>query len=192
MIPMKEVYTTGEAARMCQVSQQTIIRCFDDGSLKGFRVPGSRFRRILRGQLYRFMKENGIPTDALGKPNALVLADAEIGEEVKDRCTPRISVTTTESRIAAGMLLAGRVPPDCLVVDLAELEPSDLETLAELREDERTKMMKVIGLYRTAEPEALFDASFGDEFRAADVARAIHEQLGLEFEEEAEEVSATP
>ena len=43
---MKTVFTTGEAAKICKVSQQTIIRCFDNGQLKGFRVPGSRFRRI--------------------------------------------------------------------------------------------------------------------------------------------------
>ena len=45
---MKTVFTTGEAAEICKVSQQTIIRCFDSGQLKGFRVPGSRFRRIPR------------------------------------------------------------------------------------------------------------------------------------------------
>src|SRR5439155_1208163 len=44
---MKTVFTTGEAAKICKGSQQTIIRCFDNGQLKGFRVPGSRFRRIL-------------------------------------------------------------------------------------------------------------------------------------------------
>ena len=58
----KTVFTTGEAAKICKVSQQTIIRCFGNGSLKGFRVPGSKFRRIPREQLYLFMKDNGIPT----------------------------------------------------------------------------------------------------------------------------------
>ena len=48
---MKTVFTTGEAAEICKVSQQTIIRCFDSGRLKGFRVPGSRFRRIPREAL---------------------------------------------------------------------------------------------------------------------------------------------
>src|ERR1700710_3112974 len=62
---MKTVFTTGEAAKICKVSQQTIIRCFDNGQLKGFRVPGSKFRRIPREALYKFMKDNGIPTDAL-------------------------------------------------------------------------------------------------------------------------------
>ena len=45
----KQVFTTGEAAEICKVSQQTIIRCFDSGRLQGFRVPGSRFRRIQSG-----------------------------------------------------------------------------------------------------------------------------------------------
>jgi two-component system OmpR family response regulator len=75
----KTVFTTGEAAKICKVSQQTIIRCFDNGSLKGFRVPGSRFRRIPREQLYSFMKENGIPTEALesGKRKLLIVDDDE-------------------------------------------------------------------------------------------------------------------
>ena len=74
---MKTVYTTGEAAKICKVSQQTIIRCFDSGQLKGFRVPGSRFRRIPREALFRFMKENGIPTDALesGRRRILIVDD---------------------------------------------------------------------------------------------------------------------
>ena len=54
---MKTVFTTGEAAEICKVSQQTIIRCFDSGRLKGFRVPGSRFRRIPREALLQFMKD---------------------------------------------------------------------------------------------------------------------------------------
>ena len=37
---MKTVFTTGEAAKICKVSQQTIIRCFDNGQLKG--LPGAR------------------------------------------------------------------------------------------------------------------------------------------------------
>ena len=76
---MKTVFTTGEAAKICKVSQQTIIRCFDSGQLKGFRVPGSRFRRIPRDQLYSFMRDNGIPTDALdsGKRKILVVDDDE-------------------------------------------------------------------------------------------------------------------
>src|SRR6201995_3024163 len=74
---MKTGFTTGEAAKICKVSQQTIIRCFDNGQLKGFRVPGSRFRRIPREALYKFMRDNGIPSDALesGKRKVLLVDD---------------------------------------------------------------------------------------------------------------------
>ena len=59
----KDLFTSGEAAEICRISQQTIIRCFDSGRLEGFRVPGSRLRRIPRQSLIRFMKENNIPID---------------------------------------------------------------------------------------------------------------------------------
>lgn len=70
----KEVFTTGEAAKVCQLSQQTIIRCFDKGDLKGFRVPGSRFRRIPRDNLIAFMKAYDIPLDPLQETCRRVLA----------------------------------------------------------------------------------------------------------------------
>jgi len=60
-ISADRVYTTGEAARLCHLSQQTIIRCFDSGRLLGFRVPGSRFRRIPGADLIRFIETNAIP-----------------------------------------------------------------------------------------------------------------------------------
>lgn len=62
---IKKVFTTGEAAALCGVSQQTIIRSFDSGQLQGFRVPGSKFRKIPRDNLIRFMKENGVPLNDL-------------------------------------------------------------------------------------------------------------------------------
>ena len=64
-ISTKPVFTTGEAARVCNVSQQTIIRCFDSGRLSGFKVPGSRFRRIPRAELIRFMQKNNMDMDRL-------------------------------------------------------------------------------------------------------------------------------
>lgn len=64
----KRVFTTGEAADVCGVSQQTIIRCFDSGRLGGFRVPGSKFRRIPYDDLLKFMQANSIPTEAIEAP----------------------------------------------------------------------------------------------------------------------------
>ena len=62
---MKTVFSTHEAARICKVSLQTIIRCYDSGQLNGIRVKNNRFRFIYRDSLRAFMVENGIETDAL-------------------------------------------------------------------------------------------------------------------------------
>ena len=77
-LEQKQVFTTGEAAELCNVSQQTIIRCFDNGRLNGFRVPGSRFRRIPREDLIVFMKNNGMSLDALAASvPTILLIDSE-------------------------------------------------------------------------------------------------------------------
>lgn len=65
--PPAPTYTSGAAAKICGVSQQTVIRCFDGGLIGGFRVPDSKFRRITREGLFRFMLSNGIPMDRLGE-----------------------------------------------------------------------------------------------------------------------------
>jgi excisionase family DNA binding protein len=105
----KQVFTTGEAAEICKVSQQTIIRCFDSGRLQGFRVPGSRFRRIPRAELLRFMKANEIPTESLESKTKRVLVvddDEQIIELVQDVLgrDDRFEVKTASTGYDAGML----------------------------------------------------------------------------------------
>ena len=117
----KQVFTTGEAAELCKVSQQTIIRCFDAGRLHGFRVPGSRFRRIPREALVRFMRDNGIPTDRFDKGRKKVLVvddDAAIVELFVDVLgdDPRFEIKTAMTGYDAG-LLTEQFKPDLMVLD---------------------------------------------------------------------------
>ncbi len=118
---MKDLFTTGEAAEICRVSQQTIIRCFDAGRLEGFRVPGSRFRRIPRQNLVKFMKDNKIPLDSIGSGKRKVLVvddDAEIVElivEVLER-DGRFEVKTASSGYEAGMATQ-RFRPELILLD---------------------------------------------------------------------------
>lgn len=64
-VPRKAAYTTGEVARAAGVSQGTVIREFDRGNLKGFHVPGSKFRRIPRAHLLAWMLRNNMPVTRL-------------------------------------------------------------------------------------------------------------------------------
>ena len=118
---MKDLFTTGEAAEICKVSQQTIIRCFDAGRLEGFRVPGSRFRRIPRQSLVKFMQENKIPLDAIesGKRKVLIVDDdAEIVELIVDvlRRDGRFESETASSGYEAG-IATQRFRPELILLD---------------------------------------------------------------------------
>ena len=118
---MKDLFTTGEAADVCKVSQQTIIRCFDSGRLEGFRVPGSRFRRIPRQSLVKFMRDNKIPLDAIesGKRKILIVDDdVEIVEllfDVLER-DGRFEVKTASSGYEAG-LVTEKFRPELILLD---------------------------------------------------------------------------
>src|SRR3974377_796561 len=119
---MKTVFTTGEAAKICKVSQQTIIRCFDSGQLKGFRVPGSRFRRIPRNELFAFMRDNGIPTDALASGKGKVLIaddDEELVELITDVLNRdgRFEVRSVNNGFDAGMMVK-EYHPHLIVLDV--------------------------------------------------------------------------
>jgi len=117
----KKVFTTGEAAAVCGVSQQTIIRCFDSGRLQGFRVPGSKFRRIPRHELLRFMRDNDIPTDALegARRRILVVDDdrdiLDLFRQMLER-EERYEIHTATTGYDAG-LLTERIRPQLIILD---------------------------------------------------------------------------
>ena len=167
---MKTVFTTGEAAKICKVSQQTIIRCFDSGQLKGFRVPGSRFRRIPREILYKFMKDNSIPTDALesGKRKALIVDDDEdLVDLIKDVLDSdgRFEVRTANNGFDAGMMVK-EYHPDIIVLDVMLPDINGKEVCQRVRNDSTLDDCKIICISGMVEQDKIADllASGADEF----------------------------
>jgi excisionase family DNA binding protein len=73
----KETLTTGQVAEICNVAPRTVTKWFDSGRLKGYRIPGSRDRRIPRSELKKFMQEYNIPADEhdLGSSIGLLVSD---------------------------------------------------------------------------------------------------------------------
>ncbi len=158
---MKTVFTTGEAAKICNVSQQTIIRCFDSGQLKGFRVPGSRFRRIPRDVLYKFMKDNGIPTDALesGKRKALLVDDdEELVEMLRDvlEADGRFEVRIANNGFDAGMMVK-EYHPDIIVLDVMLPDINGKEVCQRVRTDSAMDDVKIICISGMVEQDKIAD-----------------------------------
>ena len=170
MAVMKTVYTTGEAAKICKVSQQTIIRCFDTGQLKGFRVPGSRFRRIPREQLFIFMRENNIPTDALESPLRKILLvddDVDIVTLIQDMLERdgRFEVRAVNNGFDAGMMVK-EYHPELIVLDVKLPDINGKEVCQRVRNDKTMDDVRIICISGMVEDNRVEDllASGANEF----------------------------
>lgn len=159
---MKDLFTTGEAAQVCKVSQQTIIRCFDSGRLDGFRVPGSKFRRIPRQSLVRFMKDNNIPLESInsGKKKILIVDDdAEIVELIADVLVRdgRFEIKSASSGYEAGIRTL-QFLPDLILLDymLPDINGNIVcQTIKENPEFENIKIIIVSGVAKPDEIDQL-------------------------------------
>ena len=83
----KDVLTTGEVAKLCHVTIRTVIKWFEKGHLKGYKIPGSRDRRFARDDVLAFMKGHGIPltdpnAEVTTKKRVLVVDDDEAVREI--------------------------------------------------------------------------------------------------------------
>lgn len=166
----KMIFTTGEAAEICKISQQTIIRCFDSGRLKGFRVPGSKFRRIPREELMRFMRENSIPTDMLegSKRRILVVDDdeqiVELFVDVLSRDS-RYVIKTAASGYDAG-IITEQFKPDLMILDYMLPDINGNVVCSTVRKNPALSAMKIIivsGVVNQEEIDELLKAG-ADEF----------------------------
>jgi len=175
---MKTVFTTGEAAKICKVSQQTIIRCFDSGQLKGFRVPGSRFRRIPREQLFSFMRDNGIPTDALesGKRKVLIVDDdEELVELITDALARdgRFEVRSVNNGFDAGMMVKD-YRPDLIILDVMLPDINGKEVCQRVRSDKSMDDVRIICISGMVEEDKV------SELRAAGANDFMHKPFEVE------------
>jgi excisionase family DNA binding protein len=166
---MKDLFTTGEAADICRVSQQTIIRCFDSGRLRGFRVPGSKFRRIPRASLIRFMRDNSIPLDNLdsGKRKVLIVDDdAEIVELISDILSREggFEIRTASSGYEAG-IITQQFHPDLILLDymLPDVNGNVVcRTIRKNPEFENTRIIIVSGVIKQEEIDQLLRSGAQD------------------------------
>ena len=183
-IAEKQVFTTGEAAELCNVSQQTIIRCFDSGRLNGFRVPGSRFRRIPRAELIRFMRENDIPTglQETGPIRVLIVDDdPQIIRMLEDFLgeDARFEIQTATTGYDAGMVTR-EFRPDVILLDYILPDINGRVVCERIKSDQElmdTRVIIISGDIRREEINGLLDAGAEDFLPKPIELKALEERL---------------
>ncbi|MCA9278308.1 MAG: response regulator [Phycisphaeraceae bacterium] len=146
----KDVLTTGEVAKICNVAPRTVSKWFDNGSLKGYRIPGSKDRRIPVAELIEFMKAHGMPLNGLKTGSTRVLI-ADTDSEMLDVLTKVLreqtsyDVSIAKSGFEAGMM-CHQVQPHVLLIDV-HMDSKDLKTLCEsIRNDEQLQLTRIIAM----------------------------------------------
>ena len=186
----KEVLTTGEVARICHVAPRTVSKWFDSGKLRGYRIPGSRDRRIPLQQLLQFMRAHGMPLEEIdGHVIRVLVADPDQSSirPIADAMarTGRYEVRLAENSFQAGMV-AGQFQPHVILVDVVAGAIDANQILKDLRSNPdltATKIVAVGGLLTKGQAQALqrsgFDAVLTKPYGLTDLARVVEDATNL-------------
>lgn len=167
----RQVFTTGEVAKLCNVTIGTVIRWFDTGEISGYKIPGSRDRRIPREALVAFMRKHKIPLGALeesARKKRVLIVDDEIGivEMLAAffRSLGQYEVETATNGYAAGALTA-TFRPDVLIIDYSLGDITGLDVAKAIRSNpalSRTRILCMSGFVTAEEAEKLLREGIDD------------------------------
>ena len=168
----KQVFTTGQVAKICQVAPRTVSKWFDSGKLKGYRIPGSQDRRIPRDQLIRFLKENGMPLGALeeeGWHKILIIGAEKLFIDRLKELLPEaddFKYELANSGFEAGTL-AQSFHPDTIIIDLGLGRSESVQIATNLRKNDAYSAVLIVGLAGEDEaaPEKLTEYGFNEVFK---------------------------
>jgi two-component system response regulator RpaA len=163
----KDVLTTGDVAKICHVAPRTVSKWFDNGQLKGYRIPGSKDRRIPVSELIRFMKMHNMPTSALpvGKIRVLIAdSNDKTSSALADvlQSEADYEVKTVRSNFGTGAIVHKFAPHVLLVSLLSEdIDAMSICECIHTHEDLRTiKIIALVNNLTESECEALLQKGF--------------------------------
>ena len=189
----KDVLTTGEVAKICNVAPRTVSKWFDSGSLRGYRIPGSKDRRIPVSELIKFMRAHGIPMDGMssGRTRVLIVDDET---EITTVLSKVLSEQTNyEVKVAASAFEAGmeceRFKPHVVLLDLhlGDGGAGDSRSVAKVvRENDNLQMTRIVamsGKLTDGQAQGLrgmgFDSFLKKPFQVRQVVEAIEAATNL-------------
>ena len=186
----KNVLTTGDVARICNVAPRTVSKWFDSGQLKGYRIPGSKDRRIPVSELIRFMKAHNMPATMfpVGKIRVLVVdSNADAASSLADTLHTKADyeVETVRSNFESGAT-AQKFAPHVLLVSLLAEGIDATGICKSIRANEDLQTIKIIALANQlsdSESAALlqkgFDGYISNAGNADEVIKKIEEATAI-------------
>ncbi len=186
----KNVLTTGDVSKICNVAPRTVSKWFDSGQLKGYRIPGSKDRRIPVSELARFMKVHNMPTTRLpvGKIRVLIVdSDENAASALADnlRTKADYEVEVVRNNFETGVV-AQKFAPHVLLINLFAEGVDAAEVCKSVHGDEDLQTIRVIALAKhlsDSESSALlqkgFDGYVSDPADVVEVVEKIEETTAI-------------
>lgn len=180
------IMTTGDVARICGVTRRTVIDWIDSGKLEGFRIPGSRHRRVSSESLRRFQSLYKMPRHAAAPRRRLLIVDDDLDllEFLTDALRNEFDIDVASSALEA----ASRLPvfrPDVILLDIRLPDLSGLEVCRHFRTDGGNHKIPILAMSafeRTVSADAAresgADGFLPKPLKLADVRRRIQSMVG--------------
>jgi len=184
----KDFLTTGEAAKVLNVSRCTVSRKFDRGILAGKKHPITGERYISRRSLLSFMKQHQVVAESpeLRKKRVLVgSTDRELVTKVRACFADDERVSVDRAEFGGDVLIRiAKEDTDLLVLDEDLPDISSVEVIRALRRSEEGKELRVICLSRSLGIEKYLEWGADevlpkDSLDRGDLAWSLYSMLGL-------------
>jgi len=148
----KNIYTTYEVSRLCDVDLSTVINWVNKGRLQAYKTPG-RHRRVKREDLLDFLKRYNMPVPQCLEDRYRVLVldgDAAIAKLVTKAF--RKENNTINLRLSRdgfdGGKQVGIFHPDILILDLKSRGIDGFKVCKNIKEDPETRKIKILAISR--------------------------------------------
>src|SRR2546423_2013821 len=189
---VKDVLTTGEVAKICNVAPRTVSKWFDSGALHGYRIPGSKDRRIPLNQLIRFMKQHGMPLNGLmtGCTRILIVDDEQDIVEVLEKILEdeaKYEVEVAKGGFEAGVT-AEKFRPHVILLDmhLSDVDGRVVAKQVKINADlQLTKVIAMSGKMTDDEAKGMlaqgFDGFLKKPFHVKQVIEAVEDAMAVVY-----------
>ncbi len=163
------VFTTGEVAKICGVSADTVSRWFDLGQIEGYRLGPGGDRRIPYDNLRKFMVNHGIPLDRIdqGEIRILVVDDDPYYLDIIPTILTRnhsFTVLTASTGFDAGVMVVEHNPQAVILdIHLSDLDGRMVcERIKARSETRHTRILGISGFIDDEEIQGLAAYGFDD------------------------------
>ncbi len=148
------ILTTGQIAKYCQVDARTVNRWINQGILKSYSLPITKFNRVKISDFIQFLKEQKLPIPEdfknLGKIRVLIVDDdLTMAKSVRRMLTfdqgDGFDCEIATSGFEAGKFLQ-KNRPDLAIVDLMMPDINGFQVCKQIKSDPETRHIKIIAI----------------------------------------------